>query len=369
MGNATILLVLGLGLNVGLLSHQLLSRSGDAVENTAQYYETTVARNIANAAVELALQQLKDNASWRAGFVDVPFGEESWSGTLSATLKDTSIGGQTYVNVEVTGEYNGETKTIFVLVKREVLGFIPDAIRGGVTANSDVRTLGNLLIDGREHTIDGVLIPNSGTLSISSFGSYTQSGSSDAGGTAVGTDYPPANPADPATIEESADWGSDGFPDTPDKVMGGASNGYPEGTLKSIALSGFDGSQWVTTPAALTFPLSGVTYVELPSGGEWGPVEFGGVSKGILVVHNAAGNAKIRNINTGTFKGLIIADDIEKIHTDIIGGVVSLTTSPTGNCIGNGSGQILYSSEAVKQATESAAGAESGESTVVSYWE
>ncbi len=194
-------------------------------------------------------------------------------------------------------------------------------------------------------------------------------GGTDAGGTAGGIDYPPASPADPEVIEENADWGTDGFPDTPDEVMGGPSNGYPEGTLKLIAMSGFNGSQWVTNPDDLSLPLSGVTYVELPSGAEWKPVDFGGVSKGILVVHNTIGDARMVNINDGTFKGLIIADDIEHIHEDIIGAVVSLTTSPSGNCIGNGNGQILYSSEAIIQATQSAVGLPSGEFTVVSYWE
>ncbi len=369
MGRTAILLVLGVAFNVGLLSYQLLDRSADAVNNFSQYYETTVARNIANTAVDLTLQQLRDSASWREGFEDILFGEESWSGTLSATLKDTSIGGQNYVNVEATGEYYGETKTIFVLVKPEVLGFIPDAIRGGVTANSDVTTRGDLLIAGREHTIDGALIPNSGTFGVSTVGSYDQGGGTEIGGTAGGIDYPPASPGDPEVIEEYADWGTDGFPDTPDEVMGGPSNGYPEGTLKLIAMSGFNGSQWVTNPDDLSLPLSGVTYVELPPGGEWKPADFAGGSKGILVVHNTIGNARIANTKGSIFKGLIIADDIEHIHEDIIGAIVSLTTSPTGNCIGNGKGDILYSSEAIMQATQSAIGVPSGDFTIVSYWE
>jgi len=81
-------------------------------------------------------------------------------------------------------------------------------------------------------------------------------GSSDAGGTVAETDFPPSKPAPAGTIEESANWGAFPFPDTPDKVMGGPSNGFPEGTLKDIALSGASGSQYATDPAAaLSFPL------------------------------------------------------------------------------------------------------------------
>ena len=361
MGNATIVLVLGLGLNIGLLSYHLLSRTGDSVENTAEYYETTVARNIANAAMDLTLQQLRINASWREGFAGVPFAD----GMMSATLSDTVSGGVNYVRITVTGEYNGKSNTIIVLVRP--IAFLPAAVRGGVTANSDVRTLGSLVVDGRDHTIGGSLIPNSGTLGISAVGSYSQAGNSKIGGTVGGTDVSPSRPADPGTTEENAGWGSSGFPETPDEVMGGEANRFPEGSLKAIAMSGLNGGQYVTNPAGLSFPLSGVTYVELPSGGEWSTIDFAGVSSGIIVVHNSAGNARMRNIDSGTFTGLIIADDIEHVHATIIGAVVSLIDNPAGNCLGNGSGEVLYSSEAIRQATESAA--EGSIYSIVSYWE
>ena len=78
--------------------------------------------------------------------------------------------------------------------------------------------------------------------------------------------------------------------------------------------------------------------------------------------------AAIKNLNSGTFKGLIIADDIEKIHATLIGAVVSLTTTPSGNCIGNGNGEIRYSNEALIQAAAVAAGG-AGEVTVLSWLE
>ncbi len=128
---------------------------------------------------------------------------------------------------------------------------------------------------------------------------------------------------------------------------------FAEGTLKTIAQSGRKGSQYVTDPSQLTLPLSGVTYVELPPGEIWGDtevVDFGNGS-GILVVHNAATNAAIKNLNYGSFKGVIIADDLVHIHNRILGGIVTLTPAPSeGNCIGNGTGDVFYSSQAVAAA-------------------
>lgn len=58
--------------------------------------------------------------------------------------------------------------------------------------------------------------------------------------------------------------------------MAGPAMGYPEGTLKQIAMGGVDGSQYVgpdtsppSGPGDLTFPLRGVTYVELGLGQTW----------------------------------------------------------------------------------------------------
>ena len=135
-----------------------------------------------------------------------------------------------------------------------------------------------------------------------------------------------------------------------------------------MAQSGANGSQYVTDPSNLTFPLSGVTYVELASGSTWQSIALG-ASTGVLVVHNSSVNAKIKNLNSGTFTGLIIADDIEKIHTTVIGAVVSLTASPTGNCVGNGNGEILYSSAVLTQASSVSSGTSGSGFSVVSWLE
>ena len=206
MGKAAILLVLGVAFNVGLLSYQLLDRSADAVENYSDYYETTVARNIANTAVDLTLQQLRDSASWREGFEDVLFGEESWSGTLSATLKDTSIGGQNYVEVEATGEYYGETKTIFVLVKPPSAGLPPPFLRYALSSGGNIRFRGaGTIVDDGNPSWNADIHANGNleleaTTYVEGFGSYVGNYVDDS---AYGTFQPNVNPnSSPAVFKK-----------------------------------------------------------------------------------------------------------------------------------------------------------------------
>lgn len=202
-------------------------------------------------------------------------------------------------------------------------------------------------MDGRNRDLNGNVISHSGTLGISTVAPiFQQSGGSKVGGTVNWIDYFPKKNTlvNPVVIQTNAGWNFR----TPDQVVQ-----FAEGTLKTIAQSGRKGSQYVTDPNNLTFPLSGVTYVELAPGAAWGytaGIDFGN-SSGILVVHNAATNAIIQNLNTGSFTGVIIADDLVHIHNRILGGVVTLTPTPSeGNCIGNGTGDVFYSSQAVAAA-------------------
>lgn len=240
--------------------------------------------------------------------------------------------------INSTASYRGSTSTVEVIVERTMPSFV--GALGAITTAGPVGANGEITIDGRDHALDGTVIPNSGTYGLYTNDLLDQSGSAFVGGTNV-VDYAPVNPGDPNIIQEN---GTDAEV-TPDAVVG-----LSEGDLKELALSGIAGSQYVTDPANLIGPLSGVTYVELPAGDTWtlGDNLILDAGTGILVVHNSTTDAKIKNMNEGTFRGLIIADDIVHIHATIIGALVSLTSSPSeGNVIGNGSGNILYSSAAL----------------------
>jgi len=260
------------------------------------------------------------------------------------------------VVVTSTGSVTGGSKRVLEVIFYKP-SVNPPGIRGAVTANYNVGTLGTMTVDGRDHDINGNLTGGTTSLfGVSAGGAITEGGNSKIGGetstgtlvapTKTGTFGPPATGWATA-CEQNGTWSK---PLSPDAVLG-----WPEGTLKKIAQRGTAGSRYTTDPTTLTLPLAGVTYVELPSGSTWQSMDLGD-SSGILIVHNTDLNAQMLNVNSGTFKGVIIVDDLVHVHNTNIGAVINLTTSPSfGNCIGNGTGSVLYSKIAVDTALNAVA--------------
>ena len=354
MGKYALIVVAGFILTFGYVKRNLDRADANLADNYAAKFEQHEAKMAAHALANMVLATLADSTNWRTGFSNVSIGGGTGWATLEDNSTDTTLAvGEVRIT---TGGGSGATQDTVIVLVTLATG-LPPGVHGSVTANSVVKTLGSMIVDGRDHDTNGNLLIGQGTMGISTTQTYTRSGNSKTGGTDGGVDYTPSKPANAAIIEENAAYA---FPTNPDDVFG-----YAAGTLKGVAQSGANGSQYVTNPSSLTFPLSGVTYVELPNGGTWQSMNFG-ASTGVLVVHNSWTNAVIKTLNHGTFTGLLIADDIDKIHTDIIGAVVSLTTSPSGNCIGNGNGSVLYSRTALEQASAISMGG-SGAVTV-SYW-
>jgi hypothetical protein len=226
-----------------------------------------------------------------------------------------------------------------------------------------------MLIDGRDHDKFGDLIPNNGTYAVVTTHEYSQSGSVDlAGTTAEGLDLGPVHVGWEPIVLENYVW-EEGYPQTPEEVLGGEEYGFPPDFFRTVAMSGRNGSQYVTDPDNLTLPLRGVTYVELPSGEQWNSARLGDFSEGLLIVHNSAKNARMSNVTTELFKGLIIADDMYHIHGEFLGAIFVLAENPlAGNCIGNGTADLLYSKEVLEDVI---AGIELNKVniTVLNYWE
>jgi hypothetical protein len=356
MGKYSLLVIGGLVLAAGLITSNLNQMSEYFVDDMIEHNERAEARLVANSMAHMSLAMLRDSSSWRDGYSGVSIGEGTGWATLDDNTTDTTLStGQ--VRITARGSSGGIADTATVIAQ---VPTIPPAVRAGVTANSVVKELGNMVIDGRNHDLNGIVIVGEGTFGVSTVATLTQSGNAKVGGTAAGLDYAPSKSPPSSIIEENATYT---FPISPDAVFG-----YDPGTLKALAQAGVNGSQYATDPASLTFSLVSITYVELADGASWSPIDFG-ASTGVLVVHNSAGNALMKNLNSGTFKGLIISDDIEKVHNTIIGAVVSMIPTPSGNCIGNGSGQILYSSAALEEATSVSLGGGGGEVNVISWLE
>jgi hypothetical protein len=382
-GRALLFVILLNFIIVGFISRGMNTSNRRQTENLVAFSYRHDGRNIAQSGVNLALAKLAADTSWREGIASEGSPLGLFGGTVFVTAADTTFFGKKVVRVRAvattaagTSFARSDTSTAFVF-----RAFIPGSVRAAITTNNDVMTNGDLIVDGREHTIDGTLIPDAGRWALWTTRNYLMpAGSSTMGGTpdSPRTDIAPVGwPADSVVIRTNQVWPGGTFPGSPDSVFGGANAGFPEGTLKAIARSGIGGSQYTSNPATLTYPLRGVTYVETATSGPaqtWSPANITG--SGVLVVHNTARNAIIKNLQVDKdkdFRGLLISDDIDKMNgAVIIGAVMSLKADlSAGNVIGNGSGEIYYSSEAIGEATTSFLKTKTygSKNNVLAWWE
>ena len=355
MGKAAIIMVLGISVAMSFLTMGAHERRNEAVVNACQAYSASESRNFAHSAANIALSNITMNHSYR-GSISSEFSDGSYSATC------TKIPASTNVKIAATGAYEESAHNVEVIVELYSKG-----LKAAITAKPWVKTLGTLDVDGREYDQNENIIPNEGGLAIVSTETITRGGNSKYGGTnELGQDFAPSTDFDPSLIEENASFDG-GFPSSPDAVVG-----VDDGTLKVIAQSGVGGSQYATDPGDITIPLRGVTYLELPDGGTWNAPNLTychcGLdyhSFGILVIHNANKNALLKNMR-GSFYGIIIADDVEHIHGQVTGNVTVIGDNPRGNCIGNGTGEVRYSSYYITQVVS---GLLNNQPEIVSWWE
>jgi hypothetical protein len=364
-GRAIIIFVAGLIVISGVVFHNIEASSTLITQNYYKYYVRQESQDIAQTGAAMALRQIGNDINWRTGFPLM----DLLSGKVQVTVSDSTFFGRKVIKIVSVGyqQYGTSLERRDTCITYQRRSFIPSFVIASVTTNNPVAANGSMTIDGRDHDTTGAVLAGLGTWGVWSTKAWSQGGSAVVGGTAAGLDFPPLNPANPLIIKQNQPFAG-GYPGTPDSVMGAIGIGYPEGTLKAIAQSGNNGSRYTTNPATLTMPLSGVTYIELPSGGSWVPAAITG--SGVLVIHNSAKNALLQNPGISTFKGILICDDIVHLHNTIIGAVVSLTPTPSaGNVIGNGTGAVLYSRMAIKKATEVAVMPPNGSQNAVAWRE
>jgi len=355
MGKAAIILVLGVSVAMSFLTMGAQERRNEAVANACQAYNVNGARNLAHSGANVALNNITTNHSYQ-GSMSASSSDGSYSTTCSKMPASSNS------KIVATGTYGQTAHNVQVVVE-----VYPKYFKSAITAKPYVNTLGTLEVDGRDYDQDENIIPNQGGLAILSTQTITRGGSSKYGGTnSLGNDFEPSTDFDPSLTEENAQFDG-GFPSSPDAAIE-----VSDGTLKAIAQSGEGGSQYATDPSDIQIPLRGVTYLELPDNGTWNSPNltycncgFDYNSFGILVVHNANKNARLKNMR-GNFYGLIIADDVDKIHGKVTGNVTVIGDSPRGNCIGNGTGDVHYSSHFIMQALS---GQLNKSPEIVSWWE
>lgn len=344
MGRAVIIILVGAFVVFGVFAISSLRSSKHAEIEAVNNYKTHFVRNISLSTIDILMSKLADSVNYRVPNEQIM---NLMGGLVKYTIKDTLIGTDSVIQIKVYAEYEGNSKGTIAYVKITG-GFVPPTLRGAITANSNLnKTISDMIIDGRDHDLNGKVIPNSGIYGVSSGTSFTNLQGAMIGGTVNGVDYPPKYPENPDVIEENYDWGGT-FPESPDKILG-----FPEGTLKSIAQSKVNGSQYVTNVNQLKFPLKGVTYLELPSTSVKISLE-NTENSGILVVHNSTTSTKVTQLKSlKPFKGLIIGDYMFHLHLDILGGLILLSPNLELNneCKGNNNHKIYYSSAAIKNAT------------------
>ena len=350
MSKFILIIVIGGFISYGIISINLNTKITAGTENSVKTFSTRQSRNIANSMAQMILSGINDSTSWR---VATPVDKNIFDGVATYSFIDTVVAGDTLIKISVTGKYNDYETNVTVYAEKPAAGFVPNVVRGAWTANGPLdKTISDMFIDGRDYDAFGVIIPGEGVHGVSTSVPFINTANAAIGGTHLSVDYPMEYPENPLVIEENYNWGGQ-FPTTPDAALG-----IPEGTLKSIAQSGQDGSQYVTDPDDLTLPLSGVTYIELPDDHEEKIDLKSILSKGILVIHNSSGSTRIKqtkvkkNLNL-FFEGLIIGDYMFHFHLDVHGSIILLSpdleTSKT--CKGNKNHKILYSSLSIKNAT------------------
>jgi len=367
MAKYLLILVLGAMVTFGVSNITQNNTVGRGTQNSVDNFSINHARVVASSMGDILIMRLANDVSYR---VNTQPTEYLNGGEATYSVEDTFFEGDSLVKITVNAEFNGVEKTITSYVGNPTEGWVPPVIRGAWTANANINnTISDMYIDGRDHDLNLNIIPTTGTYGVSTSTTFTNVENAAIGGTNNKIDYPMTYPEVPEVIEENYDWGEN-FPETPDEILG-----WPEGTLKTAAQSGEFGSQYLYNPGkvkigkkwfidGLTYPLSGVTYIEMTNSSAVELMLEQTGNSGIIVIHrDGEGDAKISGIkydagtSDGLFTGLLVTDYSFHHHIDILGAVLMLSPNleTEKNCNGNADHWVKYSSEVIESSTKIAA--------------
>jgi hypothetical protein len=212
--------------------------------------------------------------------------------------------------VTSTGAARDGRKVLSTMIQRFT---IKPPLDGALTANTNINVQSAAaVIDGRNHDCDGNNPSNTDSVSAAT---------SPTGASGVSINKP-ENLVCAAGTGDVCKGTSSTFPSTIGALLLG-----PTATITQIeAFNAYLESIKVTPAQAPTSAFHGVLYVN----GNYAQPPDG--STGTLIVHNATDNANLGNFNGGTFKGVIIADKIDKINgtAQIIGGIFGFGSGTGG---------------------------------------
>src|SRR5260221_11930418 len=201
-GRAIIVIVVGVIIISATVLFRIEATSTAIVGNFTDEYRSQGAQNIAQGGLNLGLRPLANDKSWRTGFptmslldgkVVVPAFDTTYSGSSVIAIRATGIMGYN------TAQEKRATTTAFVLDR-----LAPPPFNGLLTTNGPTGTAGGIIIDGRDHTTSGTLIPGQGVYGVWTTSSFSQGGGSGVGGTVKVTDYAPKGwPRSSKTVKQN----------------------------------------------------------------------------------------------------------------------------------------------------------------------
>jgi hypothetical protein len=364
MARFIMIIVLSGMVTFGISNISQNSTVNQGTQNVVDNFSNNRAHDIATSMTDILMMRLSNDLEYRVNSVESEdlFGEE-----VSYIVEDTFFEGDSLVRIIVAAKFDGVEKIITTYTSKPTSGWVPPVVRGAWTANDTLNnTISDMFIDGRDHDLDQNLIPTSGIYGVSTSTDFVNTENAAIGGTNNYVDYPMTFPEIDEVIEENYEWDG-GFPESPDAILG-----FPEGTLKDAAISGEYGGQYLINPpkdgkylVGLTYPISGVTYIEINNGQEYEIELQESGNSGILVFHNDDRNSVMKGIkfekdtfavgfSDGLFTGLLVGDYTFHHHIDVLGGIILLSPDleTSKSCNGNKDHWVKYSSEAIMGATE-----------------
>jgi hypothetical protein len=285
--------------------------------------------NIAEAGKEHALSILRLDSMLLKPTKDsmvlsaVSFGEGSYTVSCSTNSKTDTV------FVRSTGSMGAQAVSIEAACYRyTVLAKMAYTSTAAITVKSDIKALGNVTIDGNDWDSTNTAIVGPGVYGISTCGDDSVDASAQVYGRgfidSTKSKKTGAVPIDSVVLDNL---NPAGYPGTPEAVLG----------LAAGALDTFKTHSFPATP------FHGIVYVD--SAGIKNSFDFRG-SSGIFIYHSAGYSSILKNIK-GSFKGILICDQIDHINdtTRVLGSIATLSNDPFGNVFGNGKAFIRYSSQ------------------------
>ena len=152
MSRFILIIVLGGFITYSITSLTQNKNVTQATENSVVNYSQTKVRNIANSTVQMLMSQVADNYDWR---VPSPVTKNIFDGEATYTVTDTIFDGEDLIKFSVTSKVDGQTKHIDVYAKPMDPYPIGVNAPSPVSTNNNILTLGDIIVDGRDHTADG----------------------------------------------------------------------------------------------------------------------------------------------------------------------------------------------------------------------